>query len=922
VESLAFVALDLETTGLSPSQDAVIEIGAVSLNAEGGRETFRTFVHTERKIPLPTKKLTGISETDLEGAPDFEEAVDRMSDFIGGRPVVLHNAAFDLGFLQRRWQPPAEVWDTLDLSRAVFPGLRSHGLEYLAKQFGFHPGRSHRALEDATATAALFTLLCSFLQEKEDEDLSAMQGLAIGHLRKLLAILSELKRKGLHIKPIEPVDEESAARAVGVKAGAGVGDRALGKASLGDVYGPAGSLSRVMGKDYENRDEQEQISKGVWRALENDQFLLIEAGTGVGKSLGYLLPAAIWARERQERVVVSTYTRNLQEQLFFKDIPLAQKAVGHFRAALLKGRGNYLCLRRWIEAQRYPDLLLDPKERTEAAILYPWSRLTRSGDISEHGGFNPGRAPGLWAKLSAESSGCQGQRCPYYRRCYLFAARRAAQEAEIVVVNHSLLFSDLAAEGRALPDYRRLIFDEAHNLEDAATDYLGFSQQRWEVHNYLDTVYSRRAGEAGLAAKLSQWLRGSGFRGTGGLWKKPLLELGETVLECGRLADRLYQGKWFAKPGAGGKLRYRAGDRFQSDLLEMAQELVDSLLRLSDRLQLLSEFLAQSQGLEPEEKEAFVDQLNDSSLRARTLADILAKLASADQRDYVFWAEFREQGLVLAAGPLEAGPVVAKMLYPRLATLIFTSATLTVAGGFDYFLERSGLKLVDQDRVEKICLKSPFDFASQAALAVANFLPSPKQDEFHQGVAELVEELLQRRRTGTLILFTSFDLLHRCYWRLAKAGVPVLAQGLDGNPAQILETARRNKDTIILGTNSFWEGVDLPGQALELLVITKLPFSVPNEPLVEARCQAIEAASGSAFHQYLLPEAVIRFRQGFGRLIRKRTDRGLVVLCDSRIVNADYGQVFLRSLPVLPIKICQSREELWEAASVLGSDNG
>jgi predicted DnaQ family exonuclease/DinG family helicase len=918
VAPLAFVALDLETTGLSHSQDAVIEIGAVAADGSGRREEFRTFVQAGRKIPMPVKKLTGISESDLQGAPDLEEAVRLFSDFVGDRPVVLHNAAFDLGFLEDGWAPKSDVWDTLDLARAAFPGLRSHSLEYLSRFFGFHPGRSHRALEDATATADLFHLVCSAMNGLGEEALSSLRAVCPASYRRLLDILSEGARRSGPPGPDARTESGEWLEAVRVgRRPEGRRPRAKPVDSLDGVFGQDGTLSQAMGQGFEQRVEQEAIAGEIERALKDDLFLAVEAGTGVGKSLAYLLPTAIWARRNGERVVISTYTRNLQEQLFYKDMPLAASAAGDFRAALLKGRNNYLCWRKWREAVQYPDLMLGDRERAEAMILAYWAEGTEAGDISEHGGFNPGRTPALWAKLSADAFTCQGGRCPHHRRCFLFRARRAAQEAELVVINHSLLFSDLASQSRILPDYQRLVFDEAHNLEQVATDYLGFSINRWEVHYYLQGLYSRRGGESGLVPKLVQWLGSGRSRADAGAWRASMLELVETVLESGKLADRLFHSDWHQKAGSGEKARFKKGDSLQMELQEASGGLVECLSLLADKLGIFYEWLSQAGGLEKEEQETFADQLYLAGQQAAGLAATMSRLAAAEDRGFVFWAEFREQGLILAAGPLEVGRVIADRMHPGLKTLVYTSATLSVDGKFDYFLERSGLSLADRDRVAQKLLKSPFDYQSQAGLAVASFLPSPRERDFNEQVARLIEEMLKRLKRGTLVLFTSFDLLHRCYWRLAKAGIPALAQGLDGSPAQILETARRTPGTIVLGTNSFWEGVDLPGQSLELLVITKLPFSVPSEPLVEARCQAIEQAGGSAFHRYLLPEAVIRLRQGFGRLIRHKTDRGLAVLCDTRVVTSDYGRVFLRSLPEMPTDICRVPDDLWRSLSYL-----
>ena len=912
---LAFVALDLETTGFSPESDQIIELGAAKVAGNAVADTFQSLAYTDTAIPVPVQRLTGLSNADLEGAPALADVLERATAFIGEAPLVMHNAAFDTAFLGVHLELANLVWDTLVLARMAFPGLRNHGLEYLSKLFGFHPGRSHRALEDSLATARLGLLVHRLLFDYDDALLELMQRLAPPDYRELLEGVRNGKRLGA--APAWPFDvsRESLENAVRIgKQETQTATRHGTVDSIAQVFGPGGELAKAMGQAFERRTEQETIAANVAEALDDQHFLLVEAGTGVGKSMAYLAPSAIWARANGERVVISTYTRNLQEQLYYKDVPLLRAAIGPFRAALLKGRSNYLCWRKWREAAAYPELFLSAGERSEALILAPWAEQTRTGDISEHGGFNPGRAPGLWAKLCAEATSCQGGRCPSVRKCFLVRARKAAQESELVIVNHSLLFTDLVSQNRILPEYQRLVFDEAHNLEQVATDYLGYSMNRWEAHSFLQGLYSRRPAEGGLLATLNGWVRRTARRGAAtATWQRSILAAGELVLESGKGADRLFLGKWGETGRRQEKKRYAAGDTFQRELFERAEQLVEQLLALADRLQQLREWLLELESGGYQEQEALADQLGLNSMQARNLANTLAKLIQADERGFIFWAEFRDQGLQLVAGPLQVGTIIAKEFYPNLKTLVYTSATLAADRKFDYFRQRSGLALLEPDRVQEVSLASPFDFTRQAELLILKYLPSPKSDDFDRALVKSLEEILRAHRTGGLVLFTSFDLLNKCYRHLRGAGLEVLAQGIDGNPAQLMETSLKSRTAVILGTSSFWEGVDLPGQSLELLVITKLPFSVPTDPLVEARSQAIEREGGSAFQQYLLPEAVIRLRQGFGRLIRSKTDRGQVVICDSRIVNNEYGQAFLRSLPVLPTAICERLEDAAEA---------
>ncbi len=905
-QPLAFIAVDLETTGLNRERDEIIEIGAVRFQDGLPGETFKALVNPQRDLSPFIKRLTGITQDEVDSAPVLSETLPKFLEFIGDSALVFHNSRFDLSFLRNGAEVNNTAWDTLTLSRCLLPQNKSHSKDNLCKYFRIETGHSHRAYDDALATGHLFVKLHQMLPGLELSLLEKMSHLALPGHRELIAKARAESREGPPViaEPRARYEEEPEPKNDSITS------------DLKQVWGSGGQLSQILKDNYEERPEQEKMALAVMDALEDEHLLLAEAGTGTGKSLAYLIPAVIWSRKTSQRVIISTHTKNLQEQLFYKDIPLLRKAIGHFEAALLKGRSNYLCLRRWQEVSFHPELFLNPEEREEALILLPWSQKTKTGDIAEHGGFNPARAPGLWGKICSDVLNCQNNHCPLFNKCFLRMARRRAEESQIVVVNHSLLFSDLSSQNRILPEYQRLVIDEAHNIERVATDLLGYGFSRWDLSRLMQGLYSKRPSESGLLMLVSRWIQKS--KADGALsqsLQRTALDLAGQTLETGKAGEKFLAFKF--NLGDVKKLqekkRYLTGDSFQQQILSEGQGLVDMLLDLASRLDNFKESLGNFPSDQKQEKELFLEELGKRALECRTLANTLGRLLSADDRGYVYWAEpgGNYNGLRLVAGPLEVGAVLNEQLYPELKTAVFTSATLTVEGSFDFFKSRVGLMSMDQEMLVQLLLASPFDFKKQAALLVPQYLPSPKTPQFNQSFIDLLHLVLARHQTGGLVLFTSFDLLNRSYQSLLESGrANILAQGIDGHPSQLIEQSLSNRETVIFGTNSFWEGVDLPGQALELLVISKLPFSVPSDPLVEARCQVIEQNGNSSFHQYLLPEAVIRFRQGFGRLIRNKTDKGLVIVADSRIINTEYGKTFIRSLPALPVISCRSQEEL------------
>jgi predicted DnaQ family exonuclease/DinG family helicase len=927
-----FVALDLETTGLNPEKDRIIEVGAVRVRE--GRVVDELSQLVDPQIPLPRfiTDLTGISQEDLGGQPVIDQVLPRVLDFLGEDPLVAHNAAFDVNFLGAALKRAAlpslsnTNFDTLFLSCIFLPCLRDHRLATLVDFYQISLKRAHRALDDARATGELFLSLVRQMVALDLTTLGLLSRLAAGLGSGLETIFSQGLR--LTVKEVltrkipaggerqdllgdffnlsgEPVAESPGKGEEGAR-------RPLDPSAMEVLLGPQTGLGRALGQ-FEQRPQQVRMVQAVTRAFNSSEFLAVEAGTGTGKSLAYLIPAVHWAVQNGERVIISTNTKNLQEQLFFKDIPLLHDALElSFSAALVKGRSNYLCLNKWNWALSQSGQVLTVHERRQLLSLVVWAQQTQTGDVAENTGFFA--EPGVWSKVCAERNYCLGSRCKFNGRCFVMRIRRAAAHAHLVVVNHSLFFSDLASEGAVLSNYDHVIFDEAHCLEKVACQYLGVELNWWMLRTLLNRIYQREVLELGVLPTLRRRVEHAAISDAA---REPFLGRIDRAIQD---RDDLWQvGTDFFKfltetvlvlygereGGYTGKYRYRRDGELVGQIKSQADEFAGDLIGLKASL---LDLVGMLDGLEPESLKDQEQQREDLAARARDcqeIIDALGHLVGAEDEQYVYWVQTptREDSFDtrLFSAPLHVAQLMRTLVYNRLRTAIHTSATLSVAGQFDYFLSRIGLHLVEPERLRTLSLGSPFDFDEQALVCLPSYLPSPKDARFLGEAIEVLYQALLASRGGALVLFTSYEMLDRAYGELKESlgqqGILVLGQGKDGSRTNILNRFRQEHESVLMGTNSFWEGVDIPGESLRSLVLTKLPFLVPTEPLVEAHMEELEKQGRNSFTEYVLPEAVIRFRQGFGRLIRRRDDRGVVLILDRRVLSTRYGSTFLRSLP-------------------------
>lgn len=909
----SMVSIDIETTGLDSKSDSIIEIGAVRFSDHRIEAEFSTLVNPGRPIPAAITQLTHITNDMVRNAPSIRAVLPELIKFVGNAPVVGHNVRFDLSFLNLQGAlVNNEIIDTYELATVLFPTATRYNLFALGQQLGIMlPPNEHRALDDSKAAHSVFLklyekasnlpidLLAEFVRLGEQFDwggsylfqqifrarahgpISARQ--AREHATG--ALFSALNQA--LFPPLNPVDQPTP----------------LDVDEVASILEYGGPFARYF-PEYEQRDQQVSMLRRVTEALSNSQHLLVEAGTGTGKSFAYLVPAAMWAIQNGMRVVISTNTINLQDQLIKKDIPDLKAALNlDLRATVLKGRSNYLCPRRLENLrQRGPENM--DEMRVLAKILI-WLMEGGTGDRGEINLNGPYERAG-WSRVSAEDEGCKGEICLGREggACPFFRARQAALSSHLIIVNHALLLADVATGNRVLPEYHHLIVDEAHHLESATTSALSFKVTQLDISRLLRELGGSSNGVLGhLMSIFKSNSRPSELAAFAQMVQKAtdyVFRLEHDYQAFFHSIEEFLAEQRDGKPisSYGQEERILPATRTQHYWTDVeiswdsAHEIQDLLL---DQLNQINKAVGELQSqIQSEDLEDEQGDLADILLRLLETGKNLHALVTKPDENYVYWAEISPNGnqLALNIAPLHIGSLMEKYLWHEKESVILTSATLTTNGEFDYLRSR-----LNADEADEIALDSPFDYPNSALLYLCNDIPEPSDPAYQRAVEQTIVRLAKATGGRMLVLFTSYSQLKKTSGAistpLAAEDIQVYEQGEGASANTLLENFRGAEKAVLLGTRAFWEGVDIAGEALSVLVIVKLPFDVPSDPIIAARSETFD----DPFNEYNLPEAILRFRQGFGRLIRTQSDRGVVAILDRRLLTKRYGKMFIESLP-------------------------
>ncbi|MGB7338095.1 MAG: helicase C-terminal domain-containing protein [Phototrophicaceae bacterium] len=895
------IALDLETTGLDVEKDAIIEIGAVRIRDGQVIEEYSTLVNPGFVIPAETTHITGIHQDDLRDAPLLTTVLPDVAAFVGNTPVIAHNVQFDIGFMRRFGILKSNLpIDTFDLASILLPRTPRYSLSSLAAVFEIDLENAHRALDDARATAILYWHLWEKLIALPSpilfEITRGLQNFQWDTGAVFRAAYDEIKSQGdadaiesvLHVfepsnKDLKPLKAHDVLDTIQMS-------------DIDAILGEDGTLSKQL-LHYEHRQEQVMMAQSIAHTFNEGEHLMVEAGTGTGKSLAYLIPAVLWAAKNNQRIVVSTNTINLQDQLINNDIPLLQDLMEQpFKAAVMKGRGNYLCPRRLASVRRRLPSNLD-ELKTLAKVLV-WLQESQTGDKGELS-LRSGEYF-VWNRLSAEDEDCSLHRCQAQMAgtCPYFKARKEAESAHIVVSNHALLVSDAVSDNAVLPSYKYLIADEAHQLEDAVTNGLSF---RIDQQGLMRRLIDLGGVNAGLLGDLLRNAKMSVPDKHAMRLEMFIQDIGQTARAMQALSSKffetIYQFIHDSRSDNNYRIRIDTKRRDHSafqmvgrdweTLSEYFDVVTDAMGQLADAMRQLEKYNIPS----------FDDHLNAAAAAARNLSEIRSELDALVMKpdaNRVYWINNARSAewIALQSAPLHVGPLMEQYIWHEKQSVILTSATLRSAGSFQFTRQR-----LFAESATELALGSPFDYKRSTLIFIPDDMPQPNERGYQSMVERGIVELAAELNGRMLVLFTSYSQLRETAAnispRLALGNITIYDQATGGSRETLLESFKSTEKAVLLGTRSFWEGIDIPGNDLSALVIVRLPFAVPNDPIFAAR----SGTYSDAFNDYAVPDAILRFRQGFGRLIRTQTDRGIVAIFDSRVIHKSYGMKFLESLP-------------------------
>ncbi|MRX70967.1 ATP-dependent DNA helicase DinG [Bacillus lacus] len=905
-----FVVVDVETTGNSPKKgDRIIQIAAVVVENQKIVDTFSSFINPYTEIPLFIEQLTGITQQMVEDAPPFKEVAKTISEMLEDAYFVAHNVYFDLAFIQEELQQSGMprfqggLIDTVELARIAYPQSSSYKLTELSEELGIKHDHPHRADSDAEVTAEILLKILAKFQELPVVSLQSLQKLSASFISDIDEILEELV--SLNLLRLDKKKDGRFEMA---------GSLALRKFDSPDIHpeekdkqfsfqdymdNTLNTLKEKFG--YDIRNSQIQYMNDVYTSFSDNQHSLLEAGTGNGKTLGYLLPSIYYSLRKSVPVVVSTYTTQLQQQIMEGEVALLKTSSPlAFRAALLKGRKHYVSLRKFQAAlhdqdDNYDVLLM------KAQILI-WLTETLTGDIDE---LNfPSGGAFLWERIHHEASEEKIQD-EWEFHCFYNRARNLADSANIIVTNHALLLSDIAENSNALPSYSSMIIDEAHQFERAASRFFG------ERLSYNDFVFqANRLENEGLLKNMQKEAVQNGLTIQHYEKVKSILPL--LIEDANVFFSALHSyGAKKAGQGQSNKVNYRyqllkEKNRHWQGIIEAGSRVKFLLLDLVNLLK------KDMHALYPEAKD--MNGITKGEHKSyfqfiyifKELYEKIDALFFQASSDEVTWIEAQARGAKNAVSvysqPVDISNILADRFFSARKSVVLTSATLSVRGSFDYIIQSLGL---NHFYPRTALYESPFSYKEQAKIFVPTDMPNINQvpqDIFISAIATHISSAAQAVGGRMLILFNSFDMLKKTNSLLKEddslSEFVLLAQGTgSGSRSKITKNFKQFPKAILLGTASFWEGVNFPGEELSSLMIVRLPFQPPDEPIAAARSEKIEKQGGNAFYQYSLPEAILRFRQGFGRLIRTKDDKGVLFILDRRISTTRYGKHFIQSLP-------------------------